>query len=82
MISRNNFRYIKNSLYLGTEYIGSVYRMDETCWKIRFYNGDISEDFYNITRAKENLIVLTLWERNKDLRYPKNTCDIATERGS
>lgn len=75
MISGSNFKYIKNSLYLGTEYIGTVFQINETCWKIRFYNGDISTDFYNITRAKENLITLTIAERNKDLRYPENTCD-------
>lgn len=75
MISRNNFKYIKNSLFLGTEYIGSVFQGDEDCWWIRFSNGDISADFYNITRAKENLITLTIAERNKELRCTKNICD-------
>lgn len=71
MIDTNKFLWIDKGtkLYLGSEFIGEIVEQqskdcNQSLWRIKFSNGDLSLDFYNKTRAQENLIRLTQKERN------------------
>ncbi len=54
----------KYNLYLGDTYIGKVFNAEEDCWWVEWADGTISADYYNLSRAKDNLIKHTMRERN------------------
>lgn len=68
MIDGSKFTWKDNKLYLGSEYVGEVFSIEENLWWIKFSNGELSEDYYNETRAKDNLIKLITQERNLEMR--------------
>lgn len=65
-INYNSFTWKKvkdaHEMYLGEEYVGKVYNIG--MFKIELKDGSSPLDFYNITRAKDNMIKLILAERN------------------
>jgi len=63
-IERKNFKWTKNKLFLGDGYIGKVFEAEDGIWWIEFSNKDKSADYYNLDRAKDNLVKLTMKERN------------------
>jgi len=66
MISRNNFSWKNNQCFIGNELIGEVlqdYKFPKLFW-CHWVNGDKSQDFYNLSRAKQHLINSEMNRRN------------------
>lgn len=61
--------FIINDLYLGRKKTGYSVVKDETyegLWRVKYPDGNISEDLYNKTRAKEHCYRLYLDIKNYD----------------
>lgn len=72
MISAKNFNWKKNILYLGTEKTGFSVEYaggpEEyyNCFKVKYPDGNLSEDFYNLTRTKDHCISQASLHFNSD----------------
>lgn len=62
--SRRDFSWKDNKLYLDKTYIGKVFEGEDSVWWIQWADKQISADYYNLTRAKENLVKITMKELN------------------
>lgn len=65
---RKEFSWVKNSLWYKDNYILALVPDEEhkhMFW-IKWPDGTKSADFYNITRAKQNALTLTLKEMNME----------------
>ena len=61
MLNTSNFNWKRNKLYLGEENTGfsvqqKFYASDTNFYWVRWPDGVLSEDFYNLTRAREHCI--------------------------
>jgi hypothetical protein len=72
--STNNFHWKKDELYEGTKKTGISVTpwliegsLDNNQYKIKFAEGDYSEDFYNISRAKDNALKYAMRDYNKTI---------------
>lgn len=60
MQSYGKYNWRKNRLYLGKAFTGLSYVKfkieDWVFYKIQFSEGDLSKDFYNLSRVKDNAV--------------------------
>jgi hypothetical protein len=77
MISYRDFNWKKDKCFLGNEYIGKIVEDQNVkgMFWIEWPDHIRSNDFYNKTRAKDNLIKYVIETRNTDLRSTKNGTD-------
>lgn len=74
MVGQEDFKWDGYRLYLGDEYVGRVYEAD-ILYRILWADGVKSDDYYNISRAKDNLIKHTIDNRNaEDTLYVAHPC--------
>lgn len=60
----------------------SYVKVAEGQFKIKYPDGQLSEDFYNLSRVRDNIRRLYQEEKNNDLKSPNNTTDTASRMGS
>lgn len=67
MLEYKDFIWKDDELYLHGEHMLSVVpdARFPSQWRIKWPNGDLSHDFYNYSRVKDNSIRITLSEKNK-----------------
>jgi len=64
----DDFHWEKNELYEGTKKTGISVVFENyaqfSMYRIKFAEGDYSEDYYNISRAKDNALKYAMREKN------------------
>lgn len=75
--SNKDFSWKDKKLYLGRKFIGEVFQTEDDLslrlgymYSIKWKDGMISADHYNLSRAKDNLVQYTISSLN---RIPKVT---------
>lgn len=67
-IRYEDFNWKDKKLYLGkTDTKFSVFNGEEDIYWVKWPDGQISADFYNLTRAKDNCVKMALSTYNKEL---------------
>ena len=67
---RNEFKWVRNSLWFKDEYLLAVVpheTLKDMFW-IKWPDGDKSEDFYNISRAKDNAVTYGVRKANRSIK--------------
>ena len=65
MINTKNLNFKKNKLYYGTKNTG--FRAFPQMWSIKYPDGSLSKDVYNLTRAKEHCVKEYIRQENNSI---------------
>ena len=77
VVGVRDFNWKKDNLYLNGKYVGKVIPDIESMWKIEFKDKELSSDYYNKTRAKDNLIKFLMKEHNSTIYQSQNDQETA-----
>ncbi len=71
MTSTNNLKWKENKLYLKDKLVAEIvpFIAQEGMYRIKWPDGTKSNDFYNLTRAKDNAVKIVIEDTN--LKYAR-----------